>query len=260
MLRAVPLILLTLLAAGDASRAPDETGPGALFRRAFAEGPLRHAERVRLLERIAKEHGDSEWADDAVWVLGEAARRKERLERVIYYWQFLLGRWPGARLEDYTRSLQVYRDSPMPAIDSILRAEGQGYVRRQEPVIEDSGGSIHLLRNAQRFNALPMTVWTELAECYRRLDRPRLALRCYRQALRAAPSGGSLRRRCQQNVERLEGYVEAMPPLEPVRQVQGSADVAAPETGPRPSRRGGAPESRDAATRANSPGGAGQGD
>jgi hypothetical protein len=217
-------------------------------------------ERVRLLERIAKEHPDSEWADDAVWVLGEAARREERLGRVLYYWQFLLGRWPGARLEDYTRSLQVYRDSPMPAIESMLRAQGQGYVRRQEPVIEGSRGSMHLLRNAQRFNALPMTVWTELAECYRRLDKPRLALRCYRKALQAAPPGGSLRRRCQRNVERLEGYVEAMPPLEPVRQVQGSADRAPSETRARPQGGIAVPESRDTATPPNSQRGSGQGD
>ncbi len=214
------------LAGGAAAETADRSPAEALFRRALAREGLEARERVRLLEKVAKEHPGSKWADDAVWVLGEAARQQNRIGCVLRYWQYLMGRWPEARLEEYTRSHRIFRDSEMPVIEAILRVQGVGYLRREEARVDNTRGSLHLFRNADRFNCLPMTVWTELGKCYEQLERPRLALLCYRRGLDASAAAGSLRKRCERDVERLEKYVDGIPPLRPVSEARGTADDA----------------------------------
>ena len=164
-------------------------GAQALFRSAFAE-QVSPADRVKILERVVKEQADSLWADDALWVLGAAARRQGLSTRVVYYWQFLISRWPAAHLEDYTRTLDVYRLSPASGIQRVLEAEGRLYVPQPGHVISGKDASAFVYNNAVAFNPVPMLVWEGLGDCYSELAKPDLAASAYAKVLAAAPAEG----------------------------------------------------------------------
>ncbi len=197
------LALAATAAAAEGPQKPDQAQ--ALFRSAF-EQQLEPDRRVQVLERIVKEHPESPWADDALWVLGEAARRQQLPRRVLYYWQFLMARWPGVHLEDYTRSLEFYRLSPVGGIEHLLEAEGTLYSRRPGRVIPGNEADSFAYSNAVAFNPAPMLVWEELGDCYARLGKRDLAAAAYRRALAAAPVSGSLSGRFRQ---RMGGKLEA---------------------------------------------------
>lgn len=187
--------------------------PGAEFRAAFEEGvpPVRSA---RILVRLVKEHPRSEWADDALWVLGEAARRQKRPDRVVYFWQYLMASKPDAELEEFTRSLELYRRSPLGSIMVVLEAEGTAYVPDAEAKAQGRAFFV-----AKPFNAVPMSVWEELGRSYLRLGKPSLALKAYQRALACAPEHGRWKGRYRTRIRTL---AERLP----------AADTSASEAGP----------------------------
>ncbi|MFO7955788.1 MAG: tetratricopeptide repeat protein [Candidatus Brocadiia bacterium] len=200
--------------AATAPTPQDSEKAGRVFRRVWTE-EMPPDEKVRLLESIVKDHPRSEWADDALWALGEAARQEGLPARMMHYWHYLLSARPDVRLEDYTRSLPIYLRSGLPQVEMLLLAEGQSMVPRRRDVVNTEEANLFLMRNARRFNPVPMTVWGELAECYRKRGRLSLALKAYRKALEAAPESGRLRERCRQKMRETEAQVNAARSSEP---------------------------------------------
>ncbi len=177
--------------------------PGAEFRAAFADG-VEPVQSARMLVRLVKEHPQSEWADDALWVLGETARRQRRPDRVIYFWQYLMARRPGAELEEFTRSLGLYRRSPLGNIMVLMEAEGTAYVPDGKGIPE--GRSFFV---AKPFNAVPMSVWDELGRSYLTLGKPAVALKAYQRALACAPERGRWKDTYRVRIQKLESRLEA---------------------------------------------------
>jgi len=198
--------------------------PGAEFRAAFAEG-LGPGQSARMLVRLVKEHPQSEWADDALWVLGETARRQRQPGRVVYFWQYLMAKEPGAELEEFTRSLELYRRSPLRSIMVLMEAEGTAYVPDGRGIPDARSFFI-----AKPFNAVPMSVWEELGRSYLTLGKPALALKAYRRALACAPEQGrwkdTYRARMQKLQSRLEATRARASGQEPVEPPAGSIEQA----------------------------------
>ena len=199
----------------------EQDAPEALFRRAFAE-KCRPTDRIRLLERIAREHSDSKWADDALWALGEIARQHRLVRRVFYYWQFMMTRDETPELEEFTRTLALYRRSSLFRARYLLDAEGNSYIMIPQRSAKSQDGDSALRADGagpqpvryvcRPFNAVPMVVWAELGACYEQLSRPRLALDAYRKALDCAPRSGRWPAVYRKRVERLEELVAVLPP------------------------------------------------
>ncbi len=244
-MRAYPLYLvglLTVLAAtASAAEPPTKTEPGeALFRSAF-EQQLEPDRRVHVLERVVKEHPKSPFADDALWVLGEAARRQGRTMRVLYYWQFLVARWPAIHLEDYTRSLDFYRTSPVGGIAHLLELEGTLFTPQRGHIVTGTGVESFAYSNAVAFNPAPMLVWEELGDCYARLGKSDLAATAYSRSMAVAPVGGKLSGRFRLRLnEKLEA---ARAKAERAAQTVAATAVR-PKAGPAPGKK---PKSPDAA-------------
>jgi tetratricopeptide (TPR) repeat protein len=187
--------------AGQAARDEQTTADGEeeVFRHAFTQ-EMTPAERVQALERLVKEHSDSKWADDALWVLGEAARQQGLSQRVVYYWQYLTGSKPDMELEQFTKSQDLYRRSGLAEVTYYLQATGFGYVPQEGLAAKDGTYFV----NAKPVNPAPMLVWGGLAHAYEDLGQPRLALKAYRKALECAPAAGPWTRSYQDRVERLD--------------------------------------------------------
>ncbi|MFO8007227.1 MAG: hypothetical protein R6V05_05755 [Candidatus Brocadiia bacterium] len=185
VLLAASLIFSLGAATGSTETSSESEQPEALFERAFAAdtGPL---QRVRLLESLAKEHPLCAWSDDALWVLGEAARQQGNLPLMARYWQYLMTCQPDVDLEERTTELTVYRTSAVPQVRRLLVVEGKAYVRHQPRVTD--GGNWHVVENARRLNVVPMIVWGDLAAFYEQAGRPKLALKAYRRAMQCAPA------------------------------------------------------------------------
>lgn len=174
--------------------------PGAEFRRAFTE-EMNPAERTHALERVAKEHPGSRWADDALWVLGEVARQQGMTRRTMYFWHYLMARRADVELEEFTRTQEVYRSSRLAQVRVLLESDGIAYVAdgsriRKEPTA--------FFVNARPVNPVPMVVWEELARSYQGLKKPELALKAYGKALESAPERGRWARIYRQRIESLE--------------------------------------------------------
>ncbi|MGD2176129.1 MAG: hypothetical protein PVJ27_12050 [Candidatus Brocadiaceae bacterium] len=245
--RAAAIFLVTACAAlTPLSAAEDDARdePETIFQRAFTQA-MEPTERVRALESLAKEHPDSRWSDDALWVLGEAARRQQDGPRVLCYWQYLMTKRPDAVLEDYTRTLPIYRNSALPQVELLLVSEGNAFRSTDNRVLTGETGRVYLMNNAERFNPLPMVVWAELAGHYKRAGRGRLGLRAYRKALEAAPSQGRWAESCRARIRALEERLEAQAQTpegedasvvqaEPASEGRGPRDVTedAPAEGP----------------------------
>ncbi len=232
-MRAHPLYLVGLLlglAATAAAAGPaTKTDPGeVLFRSAF-EQQLSPDRRVQVLERVVKEHPESPFADDALWVLGEAARRQQITMRVLYYWQFLVARWPAIHLEDYTRSLDFYRASPVGSIQHLLEMEGTLFTPQPGRIVTGVGAESFAYSNAAAFNPAPMLVWEELGDCYARLGKPALAATAYGRSMAVSPAGGKLsgrfRDRLNEKLQTQRAKAEGRPAVPAAR----PAAPAAPE-------------------------------
>jgi len=212
--------LVALLSGVTAADQAPIDGPGAEFRAAFAEG-VEPVQSARMLVRLVKEHPQSEWADDALWVLGETARRQRRPDRVVYFWQYLMARKPGAELEEFTRSLELYRRSPLGNIMVLMEAEGTAYVPDGKGITD--GRSFFV---AKPFNALPMAVWEELGRSYLTLGKPAVALKAYQRALACAPERGRWKDTYRARMQKLESRLEAASGGEPDESPAGSTEQA----------------------------------
>ncbi|NLW50155.1 MAG: hypothetical protein GXY85_04835 [Candidatus Brocadiaceae bacterium] len=157
------------------------------------------------LVRIAKEWPESDWADDALWVLGETARRNRRPAEVVYYWQYLMAAYPETRLEGRTRSLAVYVHSGLAQVEMYVQQTGQCY-KLTEGKRRDGD---RVFYNAVPFSALPMFVWSGLGESYEELGRLSLAAKAFERAERSAPTGGNWRASCAASAERVRRRLEA---------------------------------------------------
>ncbi|MHC4592359.1 MAG: tetratricopeptide repeat protein, partial [Planctomycetota bacterium] len=213
-----------LALASPAPAAPAEepgAGPEATFRWAFTDA-ISPEVRVRTLERVVIEHPDSPWADDALWVLGEAARRQGLHQRVVYYWQYLMGVRPDVALEEFTCSLGIHRTSQLAQV----YVEGTGLSYRRQGGVTSQGGKVFV--NVQPYSPAPMLVWEGLADCYEQLGKPELALKAYRAALESAPGGGQWAPLYRKGIERLERSLETLPAR---ASSEGEAKAAVPSVG-----------------------------
>jgi tetratricopeptide (TPR) repeat protein len=166
---------------------------------AALEAPLRSAGQVRLLERVAKEGPNTQWADDALWLLGEMARQAGDDARAVYYWQYLIALQPDVILEDETKMLPIYGTSGIPQVELYLRLTARQYVRAPAAGMRDGRHYV----GVRPINATAMIVCEGLGRAYEALGKPSLALRAYRRALAQCPEEGSWRARFEGAVERL---------------------------------------------------------
>jgi len=246
--RVLTVLVVLVFAAVPARAAAPPDGQeaeevGRMFGQVWAE-EIPPTEKVRLLESVVKDHPDSRWADDALWVLGEAARQEGLSGRMMHYWQYMLSARPDVRLENFTRQLPLYRRSGLPQVEMLLVTEGRSFVRGRPDVVNDGEAPMFLMRNAKRFNAVPMTVWGELAKCYRQRGRLSLALKAYRKALEVAPESGRLRAAYMQEMRDVEARLDATPTPEPeparendaAAERSGTVEAADVATAPEPSK------------------------
>jgi hypothetical protein len=186
-----------------------------LFREAFANQTT-PPQRVRLLERVVKEHPDTDWADDALWTLGEAARRQHLHRAVVYYWQYLMGRYPEAELEPFTCRQTVYKESRVAAINDLLLREGSRYKRTGLKVQPGQERKSFVYGNVDVIDPLPMLVWEGLGDAYRRLEMEELAHKAYLKSAEAAPTEGrwatAYSKRIEQKAERTKPTVATRQP------------------------------------------------
>ena len=210
------LLVLVLVLAGGAS-APEAEGPDearSVFEHAFDEETT-VAERVHALERIVKESPDSKWADDALWALGELARQEGQARRVAYYWQYLMAVHPEPRLEEFTRSLPLHRQSGLAQVEFLLRLTGQSYVRDDGRLERDDNDKVFV--NVKPFSPVPMLVWAGLGHSYEQLDKLEMSLKAYQEALRRAPAAGQWREAYADSARRVQAKLTALgaPQAEP---------------------------------------------
>jgi hypothetical protein len=236
-------LALALLVAGaeqppepEAAQAAEAPAPESLFAEAFAPDVGPDDSRM-CLERIVKESPDSEWADDALWVLGEAARQQGQPRRVAYYWQYLMAVHPEPHLEELTRSLPLYQRSGLPQVELYMRRTGQSYVRSEGRLRE---GNRELL-NVKPFSPLPMLVWAELGKTYEHMGRLTLSRKAFARAQTSAPTGGQWRQNYAASARRIDAKLAAL------GKVQATAD-AEPRPVPAPAPLTGAPASASTAT------------
>jgi hypothetical protein len=234
-----PILWLVLaLAVGDAGAPPSSgeaaaTGSDTRFARAF-DPALDEAARRVALERIVKESPDSEWADDALWALGEAAREKGQSRQVAYYWQYLMAVHPEPRLEEFTQSLPLYQRSGLPQVEMFVRGTGQSYVHCDGRSFEGE----KMFVDAKPFSAVPMLVWAGLGQSYEQMGKLRLSQKAFEQAGACAPSGGQWRANYTASAERVGAKLaqlgEAQKP--PGTQAAGQAPAVALTPPPAPGR------------------------
>ena len=86
-----------------------------LYRGVFEEG-LEPAERIETLERVATDYPDTAWADDALWVLSEVARKRGDARRAILFERQLLERDAAPSLETFTLRQNIYARSRLPHV------------------------------------------------------------------------------------------------------------------------------------------------
>ena len=226
MHQTVWLALVLLLAGADAppeAEAPATADVQTAFTQAFAPEVEPQAARLAL-ERIVKESPDSEWADDALWVLGEHARQGGQPLRVAYYWQYLMAVRPEPHLEEFTRSLPLYRWSGLVQVEIYVRKTGQSYALNEGRIRE---GNREFL-NVKAFNPVPMLVWAGLGSSYEQMDRLALSLKAFQQAQASAPTGGPWRASYEASARRVQMKLSALgvPPQAP------GTPTAAPQPAP----------------------------
>lgn len=191
-------MLLALAAAVRA--ADDEIEEEARLRYASAfERELEGKERVKILESVAAEYGDTTWADDSLWVLAEMARRGGYREQAMEFRKRLLEVETPPELEPFTRRQRIYVKSRARSVSILLRYTGHHYASEGETVLV--------------FNPVPMLVAEDLAIDYEHNGEHELALEQYRRALSLAPRGGFFadlyERRMKQTEEKIKEVEEA---------------------------------------------------
>ena len=190
------LALCVCMVAVPLARAADDAAEEEarkLYVSAFREG-LEPAKRLEALEKVARDYADSRWADDALWVLAQAADHDDDVRRAVLMRRQLLERTAPPSLEPYTQTLPVYDQSRIPRVIFLLERTGDRYSNDGKHVIS--------------FNPLPMVTSEELALSYERLEMYELALQEYRRAIQASPPEGLFARIYARRVQELEKKLE----------------------------------------------------
>ncbi len=147
------------------------------------------AERVAVMERIVKESPESEWADDALWALGEECRQRGNLTGALRYWQFLLSRWPAVELERETRALDVFQGTSAAWAEFLLTMDGLSFTPDTPRARTDPATGSFTAHSARRLNTVPMAVWFDLGQVYEGLGCHEVAFRAYTRATALVPAG-----------------------------------------------------------------------
>jgi len=194
-MRAYPALLLSLcIALGAcagvlaADKAAEKEARN-LFRSAFQDG-LSDKERVETLESVAKDHADTSWADDALWVLGEMASANARRDLAVRFRRALMDREEPPLLERFTESLPIYADSRIPRVLYLLNLTGNRYIRDGYKAVP--------------FNPLSMLTHDALSLDYEAMDMLELALQECRRSIEAAPKDGLFQKNYKRRAQRLE--------------------------------------------------------
>ena len=193
-MKSVALLLALCLAVGSAipSMADDEATEKEawqLYRGVFEEG-LEPAERIETLERVATDYPDTAWADDALWVLSEVARKRGDARRAILFERQLLERDAAPSLETFTLRQNIYARSRLPHVLFVLDRTGTLYRHEEEKVIV--------------FDPLLMVIREDLASQYEKQDIEELAVGEYRRAIAAAPPDCVFRAIYKRRADRIE--------------------------------------------------------
>ena len=131
MRTAISVVLCAMLASVVAVRAADDDSEDEArlkYESAFARD-LKGQERVKILEGVAVEYHNTEWADDSLWVLAEMADRGRYREKAIEFRKQLMEREAVPALQPFTRLQRIYRDSRVPKVEWLLRYTGRQYGR-----------------------------------------------------------------------------------------------------------------------------------
>ena len=227
------LSLCGLLTSAPLARAADEAAEKEAlqqYKSAFQEG-LDNKKRIETLESVVKEHPDSQWADDALWVLGEVAARGGRRDLAVQFRRKLTERPAPPNLEAFTCALPVYETSRVPRALYLLNLTGNRYKRDGIKAVP--------------FNPIPMLVHEDLALDYQLMGLAKLALHEYELAAAAAPPDGLFQRTYKRRAERLKETLEAAAEEDETETEDARADATdkpMPETGAAPP---GAPQESD---------------
>jgi hypothetical protein len=183
------LVPLCVCLDGRAAQLGQTEAPGKMFARAF-RGDLTPAQRIGIVRDIARDHANSNWGDDALWVLAQVATMRNQTARSIVLRQHLLARKEDLSLEPLTRSRPIYRRSRLPEMEYLLEQTGRLY--RGKP------------GRAIRVDVFPLVLHEELGRAYQRLGMNREAAKEYRRAAQLASARGFLARLYNRRAQRLE--------------------------------------------------------
>jgi hypothetical protein len=192
------LLVLALLCVwgGPAFAKPevaDRQDPGTMFAEAFRED-LTPEERIDIMRCIARDHSESRWGDDALWILAQVATIRRDAARSILLRQQILDREESVSLEKFTISRPIYRRSRLPEVEFLLQQTGHLY----------SGKPGHTTRR----NVMPIVLHEELGGAYQSLGMFRSAAREYRVAAKLVPPDGLLGRLYSRRADRMEKKAE----------------------------------------------------
>ncbi len=162
---------------------------GRLFRSAFSDD-TDPAEQKMILKEVIEKHGDSRWADDALWALGRLAEIEGRRAEAVLWYRRLTEEFSHPALEPFTESLQFYQTSALPRILHIVDAAGVRYKYDRGELLA--------------FNPLPYVVHKHLGLTYRQMRYYGLAEREYRKAYRNLPDVDLLRNTIQTRIDMLQ--------------------------------------------------------
>lgn len=160
-----------------------------LYQGVFEEG-LNAKERIETLGRVATDYSDTVWADDALWVLCEAARKRRDSHGAILFGRQLLARDVAPSLEPFTRGQRIYARSRLPHVLFVLDRTGALYGHQEEKVIV--------------FDPLVMIIREDLAAQYEKQKLHKLAVKEYRLAIAAAPPDCVFRAIYTRRADRIE--------------------------------------------------------
>lgn len=200
----LPVILCLALAhcCWGASPTADEITDGkaqALFQHSFSPN-LKLKHRRKALCRVVADYKNTRWADDALWVLAELADGTGHRVRTLQYREKLLKNATTPKLEAFTKTTKVYRDSRLPIIVRVLELTGRCYLqdkKKRTPV------------NPPKFNPLPMVLHDQVGLAYTRMQKLKEALRQYKAAQKASPKRGLFWRHYQKTIRDLERKIRS---------------------------------------------------
>lgn len=190
MLQRLLPFLIFLVAAVPASASTSEQSKRVatkLFKKAF-QRKLPTKKRLARIRQVARDHTETRWGDDALWVLARVADARGNPARSVVIRQQLLDRKGSVHLEPFTQNQKLFRTSRIYQLQFLLERSGHIYEG--------------IKANAKRFDVVSLALHDQLGWGYEQLKMPRSAAREYRRALHLAP-GKFLRKQYQKRLKYL---------------------------------------------------------